>query len=196
MAMTEMKQRELIEHWSPWLRSVARRFPPMMPSRIEDLAQEGWIAIWRGLQILDTKSPEDMPDSIDKWLKRCAVNRMHNVVNSWTCEGRNAYTAIGIDYQSLDNPTETTSPFYDALYAALSVNLGDIEMAYHHGEIMDAINRLPKAQKAYVLRKFWHGWSPTALDIYFNDAKYTWRAAKTQLSEELAHLHPKELIKS
>lgn len=178
--MDEAEQQKILQSFRPWLRTVAAGFPDTQPSRVEELAQEGWIAVWRAV----SKNKDDRP--LEPFLKQCAINRMRDVFSEWTAASRNVY---------MTHPADMT-PGKINLWDMLRTDLGDIEMAYHHGEIMDAINRLPRTQKAYVLRKFWHNWPKQSLEIYFNSPEYTWRVAKANLAEELAHLHPKELVKS
>jgi DNA-directed RNA polymerase specialized sigma24 family protein len=167
-----VNETELLQSFRPWLRTVAAGFPETQPSRVEDLAQEGWIAVWRALN----KNKDDRP--LEPFLKQCAINRMRDVFSQWTAASRNMYMINLID----------TSPANDWLWSAFHTDLGGIEEAYHHGEIMQAVNRLPKTQRQYVIRKFWHCWDPTALDLYFTNHRKVWREAKITLSKELAHL--------
>lgn len=189
MTATELKQLdldnevELLLYFRPWLRLVVMRFPQMMPSRNEDLAQEGWIAIWRSIQVLKDKAIEDRPDDIELWLKRCAVNRMTNVVNSWKAQSRDVYNTTFVDFN-----TEWDDGASWAAHLALTTDLGDVEVAYHHGEILKAVNRLPRSQRQYVIRKFWYCWAPTSLDLYFTNSRKTWKDAKSALAGELVHL--------
>ena len=103
---------------------------------------------------------------------------MRDVFSQWIAASRNIYVTHSVDM----------TPANDWLREALRTDLGDIEEAYHHGEIMRAIDRLPRTQRQYVIRKFWYCWNPTALDLYFTNHRKVWREAKTTLSKELAHL--------
>jgi DNA-directed RNA polymerase specialized sigma24 family protein len=176
-------ERGLLLYFRPWLRLVAMRFPQMMPSRNEDLAQEGWIAIWRGIQTLKEKSIDKRPDDIELWLKRCATNRMANVVNSWKAQSRDVYNTTFVDFNAEWDDGATW-----AAHLALTTDLGDVEIAYHYGEILKAVNRLPRSQRQYVIRKFWYRWAPTSLDLYFTNSRKTWKDAKDTLASELVHL--------
>jgi DNA-directed RNA polymerase specialized sigma24 family protein len=167
-----MNETELLQSFRPWLRTVAAGFPETQPSRVEELAQEGWIAVWRAI----SQNKDGRP--LEPFLKQCAINRMRDVFRQWTAANRNVYMTHSVDM----TPGEIN------LWDVLQTNLGDIEEAYHHGEIMQAVSRLPKAQRQYVIRKFWHCWDPTALDLYFTNHRKVWREAKTTLSKELAHL--------
>lgn len=170
MNLTE--ERELLLSYRPWLRTVAAGFPETHPSRVEDLAQEGWVAIWRAI----SKDKGGRPAA--PFLKQCAINRMRDVFSEWTAQRRNVYSTHVVDMylNSAD------------VWAMLSTDLGEAEWAYHHGEIMAVINRLPAAQKQYVIRRFWHGWTPKTLGIYFDSPYRTWQVAKENLAKELAHL--------
>lgn len=167
-----MNETELLQSFRPWLRTVAAGFPETQPSRVEELAQEGWIAVWRAI----SKNKDDRP--LEPFLKQCAINRMRDVFSQWTAASRNVYMTHSVDM----TPGEIN------LWEALCTDLGDIEEAYHHGEIMQAVNQLPKAQRQYVIRKFWYCWDPTALDLYFTNHKRVWQEAKSTLSKQLAHL--------
>lgn len=177
-------EHELLLRFRPWLRRITGRFPQMMPSRNEDLAQEGWIAIWRGVQIL--KSRTELPSNIELWLRRCAINRMSNVIDEWKAQSRNVYNTTLVDFNAVYDEDDSWMSYLTNI--ALTTDLGDIELAYHHGEIMRAINELPRAQRQYVIRKFWHRWSPIALDIYFTNSRKTWSDARGALVDKLGHL--------
>jgi DNA-directed RNA polymerase specialized sigma24 family protein len=167
-----VNETELLQSFRPWLRTVAAGFPETQPSRVEELAQEGWIAVWRAI----SKNKDSRP--LEPFLKQCAINRMRDVFSQWTAASRNIYVTHSVDM----------TPANDWLREALRTDLGDIEEAYHHGEIMRAIDRLPRIQRQYVIRKFWYCWGPTALDLYFTNHRKVWREAKTTLSKELTHL--------
>jgi DNA-directed RNA polymerase specialized sigma24 family protein len=181
-------EQELLLSWRPWLRKVAKGMTNRLSLSYvgdiaEDLAQEGWIALWRATKTYDGRGGVEL----DYWLKRNAHDRMRVVLRFLMakCRDINRTQLAGDPWAQLDMYSDFSS---ENAWAALVTDLGDIEMAYHDGEIMAAINRLPRTQRQYVIRKFWHGWDPTALDIYFNNAKYTWRLAKRNLAEQLSHL--------
>lgn len=181
----ENDDRTLLESFRGWLMTVANRYPPVMPSRVEEIAQEGWIAIWRGAQVLKVRDRDTWPDDVSQWLKRCAVNRMNTIASSWKRRRDDVYMTRLVDFNAAYEDDAWASYLASV---ALTTDLGEVEWAYHHGEILQAVNRLPRSQKAYVQRRFWNNWAPTALDIYFTNAKETWRSARNNLRRELAYL--------
>jgi DNA-directed RNA polymerase specialized sigma24 family protein len=103
-------EQELLQSFRPWLRTVAAGFPETKPSRVEELAQEGWVAVWRAIN----GSKDDRP--LEPFLKQCAINRMRDVFRQWTEACRNVYMTHSVDM----TPGEIN------LWEALCADLGDI----------------------------------------------------------------------
>jgi DNA-directed RNA polymerase specialized sigma24 family protein len=163
--MTDHEQRELLRRFRPWLYTVAKGIVPE-PSLIEDYMQEGWIAIWREVQ----KGIED-----DLWFKQAAICKMRNCARNDTRECRDIRRTIRAD---------------DCNWDTFVTDLGSIELAYHYGEIAEAINGLTSKQRDYVLGKYWQGFSHAELKEMFagNKPGGIWARAKVTLKKELAHL--------
>lgn len=187
--MTEEEQRELLKEWIPWLRKVATQMCRHFPQFYEDMMQEGWIAVWKAAN--EDRSDKTAP--LNYWIKRCSMNRMKQMYNFWTAQCRDSRKNNLLDTVALWDTWGGTAhddgrEYDDSLWAALDVRLDAVEWAYHEGEIAQAVDRLPRSQRQYIIRKFWYCWDPTALDIYFDNARSTWNKAKRNLRKELAHL--------
>jgi DNA-directed RNA polymerase specialized sigma24 family protein len=161
-----MNETELLKSYRPWLRTVASRMARQYPDRWEELSQEGWIAIWQA-----SKKNQDA-----LWLKVAAINKMRSVVDYWIAQMRDVRKTI---CTSEDDP----------LWEGLTVDLGDIALAYHHGEISAAIDSLSPGEQKYVFLKYWGGLTDTEMKEYFGyRPKTIGIAARQKLIKELAHL--------
>ena len=170
------------------------------PSRQDDLLQEGRITLWQTF-----KEYAEDPDRVAISLNR-AKRRMQQV--AW----RNAPTT--------GNPAEkrryeaTSAASVEALAEAgvmdlltIAQSLGDVEIAYHRGEILKALNELTEKQRKYVYARFWCGMDTSdggynnpgvgearknnpflTRDVLWTGNK-TSQGAKKVLAEKLSHLH-------
>lgn len=164
-------EREILEHYRPWLRKVAAGMTT--PARAEELAQEGWIALWRAHRDYDGSAP------LDWWLKRKAHGRMLMLV------GRDWQTVKATQDIAAGHPTAEEP----AVWGRLAVDLGSIEFAYHAGEILDAINRLTPREREYVFLRFWCGWRQPQMVAHFGyEPNGLWRTSRMKLRGGLAHL--------
>ena len=71
--------------------------------------------------------------------------------------------------------------------------LDQVVMAYHEGEIIEAINSLPPKYQEYVVLRFWHGLKPAEIaamqGMTTSGLKSAWnRYIRPALAERLAHL--------
>lgn len=74
-------------------------------------------------------------------------------------------------------------------------NLDGIEVAYHAGEILRALDVLTPAQRRYVVARFWGGQTPSELrNLFGYDPASLWRDAKPKLQLRLKNL--RELVRS
>lgn len=165
-----MDDNEILRPYLPWLRVVAGNMTDFGHPDLPDLVQEGYIAMWRSLKTFN-------PDlgALDAWLKFKAVNRMRTLV------GRRKLPDEELPVWSLD--------------IAAPDLLEKIDIAYHHGEIAAAIDRLSPAQRRYVIARFWLGLTGNEmreLGVFNYDASALWNrmptGARWKLQKELAHL--------
>ncbi len=168
-----MNEHELLEHYRPWLRTVARGMLAGRPG-VEDLAAEGWIAVWKALHArrdVTTKAP------LDWWLKRQAVLRMKTCLRDWHDPVKHRQHVL------MDDVTAVVD---------LPAELGAIELAYHHGEILAALNELTPNEREYVWLRFWvhtgGRFNPLLRQRFGKDAFDLWRTARPKLAAALGHL--------
>lgn len=70
-----------------------------------------------------------------------------------------------------------------------AIHLGDLEMAYHHGEIMQAVEGLPEVWREYVRLRFWEGYNDSEAERALSVHRSTWhKTVRPTLVRELAHL--------
>ena len=166
----------------------------------DDLVQEGYIAMWRALDTYD-----EAKGALAGWLTYRARMRMLECIQQRQWTGKPAHR---------DGRHKVEGPaFIDSLDRELHgdrdggqtrVTVADIvagveylegtELAYHHGEIMAALEALTPAQRKYVEAKFWHGMSESEIkaEVFGYDAGSLWRSqkngARLKLAEALGHL--------
>lgn len=170
--MTETEERKLLEKYRSWLRVVAadllRGRPPHL---IDDLASEGWIAIWKAMhenRNVDKKAP------LDWWLKRQAKLRMTRMIRDWFEPMKQR------QHTWVEDVTD---------YVDLPALLPDIEIAYHRGEIYQALNILSPREREYVVMRYLLAQTPAELTAHFGyEPTALWRTARPKLARELAYL--------
>ncbi len=166
-----------------WLYTVARNLTKHRPWRIDDLCQEGWVAMWRALKTYD---PER--GASQQWyVRKKAKLRMLEVIignEAWLgMEQRHRGTAK----QELDFADPQEADYLNAL--SVGDNIDAVILAYHEGEIHAAIGKLTIKQREYVLRRFWAGQPVNDIKRAMSTNTSTmWANAKKTLEVELAHL--------
>jgi RNA polymerase sigma factor (sigma-70 family) len=160
-------ERELLLHYRPWLRKVAAGMTT--PDRAELLAQEGWIAVWAAIKNYDGSAP------LDWWLKRKAHGRMLTLVQvTWRSKKELQHVS-----------TDDTAEIWDRLL----VEMPEVELAYHHGQIAAALDVLTAREREYVVMRFWGGLNYPELTAHFGyGPQALWRTARPKLTKALAHL--------
>lgn len=168
--MTENEERALLLTYRPWLRGVARKM--VADSLVDELAQEGWIAIWRELH--HTRDATAHPAPQDWQLKHTAIWRMAACRRDWSEPMKQRQHSFTADVVAV---------------ADLPHELGDLELAYHHGEIHAAMGALSPREQEYVIQRFWHGMEAAQLKIHFGySPNGLWRTGRPKLALALAHL--------
>jgi RNA polymerase sigma factor (sigma-70 family) len=170
--MTDQEQRELLERFRSWLYKTAYEMIGQRNRDLaEDLAQEGWIAIWEASK----KETENIAD-IDAWLRTVARFRMRKEIRYLLAEKRDV------------RRTQYAEPS-DNIWSALQADLGYVELAYHRGQILKAINELPPQQRKYIMLRYWGGYTKPELTAYFGYIpNSTGQAARKNLRKKLKHL--------
>ncbi len=182
----------VVADYRRWLHRVAYEMVGFGQDGIcpEDLAQEGYIAMWRAIPAYDPKL-----GSLPSWLTRAAELRMRDVVQRGVEFGqtykRNPGTQEGLRGQrSLE---ELPSVELDHLEQRIAVWLSDgLALAYHRGAIQRAIGRLTPDEQRYVVMRFWHGKSDAEIQPHVQgNVIHLWRGprgARVKLREQLGKL--------
>lgn len=136
-----------LEPYRGWLLAVAATMT--RPQLVEDLAQEGWVAMWRALQSFDPAR-----GALPSWLTRKALWRMRTCIADEAWLGR---PARHLGRGAIRDTTEyaTDDPLLERLADDNAIEAA--MWAYHQGEVLAAVARLSPAQRRYVYLRFWRG---------------------------------------
>lgn len=169
--------------YKDWLRITAFGLNPNMA---DDLAQEGMIAMWKAEKEWD---PDRCP--LESWLYTAARFRMRRVLqDSMTRKG-------GRGEQPVWSPRYVPIPpevfLSSGVDSPVWMDLGAIELAYHHGELYEALNALTPRQREYVYLRFWLRATGVEMRAHFGyDPGALWTSsrngARGKLQTALAHL--------
>ena len=187
-------EEQALADWDAWLRRAALRMMPLADPRFADTVQEGRIEFWRAYASLaDEPADNQLRFSLHRARRRMSHYAFRDEPQTGHTRmiGRPEVKPV----TSLDRPlsadSETT---FGALLVDGSATLDGIELAYHHGQISEAIDSLPAHHRAYVVQRFWHGLSDTEIaareglsssKVLYN--RWT-RTIRPLLAERLAHL--------
>lgn len=175
----------------PWLHYVANRFAEGTDLQPEDLAQEGWIALWRAVR--------DYGKTDERYLHVTARNRMRLIAGGRPPLGSGARRGPRTEptiVDSLDRAYDKAADGWmdDPLLVATAVDMLDgVEAAYHDGEIAQALAALPFGHRQYVVARFWLGMTDVEIAAMQErdkrDVGRTWkRTIRPKLAERLGHL--------
>lgn len=195
MSTRDAALERILPDYRGWLYRVARDYGKS--EMVDDLAQEGYVAMWRALPTYDPAQ-----GALPAYLTTAARNRMIDILRkgNWTGkpESRGSQPVEVVAHvDEWDDP--------DVLLGGVGM-LDGVEIAYHEGEITAALNTLSPAQRRYVIARFWLGLDPKsrepamkalcALVPEMRRASSLWlgthnqRGARDRLAEALAHLAP------
>lgn len=143
--------------------------------------------MWRALKTFDSTR-----GALPAWLTYKAINRMYTCITSRAWLGR---PARKMGQTPVIAMAEVSVPFDSFLWEILIAPdiIDDVILAYHHGEILAAINALSPAQQRYVYLRFWGGYTkPDMIAEFGYDPQGLWSSprngAKKKLREKLRHL--------
>lgn len=167
----EIDANETLRPYRGWLQKMASVYMNWNPDEWDDLAQEGYIEMWRALKTYDSSK-----GALPAWLTFKASLRMRSCAANlnWTGspnrrQGRNKYKSVKPAYlttEDLDLLTIQTLP-------------DGLDLAYHQGQIHEALDGLSPAVRSALFKRFW-------LDQDIHKSKY--RKALPKLQEKLGHL--------
>lgn len=176
---------EILRGFRPWLYKTAQQLLSPSSPEIEDLVQEGYIAMWKAL-----KTHKEEAGPLTAWLTTKARWRMLEVVKEKNWSGMPSR-------RHGRNPVQDVVPLsldkdYDGATLAdllLTPDIAESVMnAYHHGEIHEAIAELSPAQRKYVYARFWCGmtWGEMKTEVFGYDPSPLWTSKKNGARDKLA----------
>lgn len=153
------------------------------PSARDDILQEARIAVWKAIgRAHDT----------DAYLHTAARRRIEEVRSRQTWTGHTRVHGQPTD-PLRQSRTDSLDRLMDVgLMTAAQSILDGVEMAYHQGEMFQAIAALPANQREYVILRFWGGLFDAEIAAEVGRSKATvqrwWTEARGALRASLGHL--------
>lgn len=189
---------ELLAMWEQRVQVIAHEHARPGAEK-EDLAQEARIALWKQAP----KYPgDDMSGGLATVIIRHAIAPAAEY-QRWTgtADGtkgkprdplRRTPDSLDAPLGNADEGAEVTT-LADSLLLETPDVIDGLEMAYHRGEILRAINELSDEHREYVYLKFWRGMSEAEIGAALGRTKgnvnRTWlQVIRPRLREKLAHL--------
>lgn len=180
---------DLLKDYESWLHKRAYQLNSVS-ERHEDVVQEGRIAMWQAY-----KKYKPGKGALPSWLTQHATWHMKEVISrggTWTGKPKKETTSR-VPVRVTDVHSVDFTEAREGLSGSVSDHSGESGMAYHRGEVREALDGLTEAQRLYVKRRFGaemrdkelkgeFGYDPSAL---WNSKK---NGAKYKLREKLAHL--------
>lgn len=189
-----MEAEQVVNDYRGWLYQTARQLLSDASPDLEDLVQEGRIALWEALSTY-----EPSRGALPAWLTSKARYAMLKAVqrHKWTGQpSRNLgrrWPAAEPDTLSLDAERAEGVTLADLLASPDTTE--QAELSYHHREITDALANLSPRQLTYVKARFWDGMTDREMieaGMFSYDPSTLWRSSKNgardKLAKELAHL--------
>jgi DNA-directed RNA polymerase specialized sigma24 family protein len=159
---------DIIAPYRRWLLKMATVYMPWSPDEWQDLAQEGYIAMWRSL-----KAYNPSEGALPAWLTTAAKFRMRECAHRETWTGypgkrghRRQPTPIPQD------PQQNEDIYWEEMAEG-------VMMAYHRGEINRVLSDFSPSVREALYRRFWLD-EPVKKDF--------WVRAIPVLKEKLEHL--------
>lgn len=167
-----MDVEELIKANMGWLFFTAKKFRSNYHA-VEDLAQEGAIAMWKAFENFDGRG------EILGWMRKNALWKMMDLIN--------ASDRMPSDLRELATDGESL------LWDHLSVDGPDTPLSIHFGEVNQAVMNLTPWEHKYIKMRFWDEATTKEMQSVLGSGCHSaWRRAKLKLHRQLRHL--KELV--
>src|SRR5690349_19441707 len=134
---------DVLKAYRKWLLKMANVLMPWgTEADKQDLAQEGHIAMWKAMQTFDASK-----GALPTWLTNAAHMRMRDIIR------RGNFTGKPENRGNKPVQTIAADTQEDAIFTELAGSdcIEQLLIAYHAGEIADALSRLTKAQRDYVI---------------------------------------------
>ena len=168
-----------IDDFRRWAHWTAGRITNPYCHNYDDVVQEGFIEAWRVLQVKGGRVNVSAT-----YLTQGMRRRMYDIANGRPMYGGDRRPGPRTEPPHVDS-LDGIDPGFDPLYA--------VELAYHHGEIAQAIDGLSADEREYVVLRFWCGLSDVEIAARRNVSKdhvgKVWhRRIKPRLYSTLNHL--------
>jgi len=176
------EEEQILKDYDRWLHIEASKLSSASYD-IEDLVQEGRVAMWKALKTFDPARGK-----LPSWLTYKAKNRMLTCVTSNLWEGTQRKTG---NHSLKVNPIPVSPELIPEMDFCKISDSSDF--AYHGKQITDAVKRLTAKQQKYVYMRFWQGMVASEMVQEFGyNPNGLWASkdsgAKARLKETLAHL--------
>lgn len=153
------------------------------PAARDDILQEARIAVWKAM---------GRPHMADAYLHTAARRRIEEVRDRQTWTGHTRRHGQPTD-PLRQSRTDSLDRMLDVGLMVAAQNILDgVEMAYHQGEMFQAIAALPANQREYVILRFWGGLTEAEIAAEVHRSVPTvqrwWSEAKGSLRASLGHL--------
>lgn len=183
---------EIVQRYERWAHAVANAKVP--ESEHEDLVQEIRLAVWKAAAKdgFDSTTP-----GAPKYLAQAATWRMNEIIQRGTWTGRESTRGVRREDLKRDTTSLDTSiggrPVLDIAEELNACDaLAGVELAYHYGEIRQALDALPPQERAYVQMRFWGGRTDPEIKAELGrDLGVLWRmrgGIRDRLRTRLGHL--------
>lgn len=197
--MDHLKPETVLPHFRGWLFTVVRSYYPTDFAMQNDLAQEGYIAMWKALGKFDPSKAADYQGALVLWVTKAAKLRMSDVVRRQTWTGtpsKRGHTRElpGVPLDALSGGGELDTHDSQWLNRLLgSAALGEsVYLAYHQGEIYEALNGLDLEDRSLIYQMFWEGKGVSEIGKSFGitegAVRHRWKKAQETLRPQLKHL--------
>jgi DNA-directed RNA polymerase specialized sigma24 family protein len=152
----------------------------------DDVLQEGRIVQWTVLKKRPSSPPAYVSAAMSHRIIECLTR------GTWTGMTRTHGKPLDpLRRRDRDSVNDETLGLTEVIEAADLVD--DVAVAYHHGEIMSALNALTFTQRSYVFARFWLGKTNPEIaaerGLSTSEIERQWRVnIRPALVEELPHL--------
>lgn len=182
-------EKQLLASLGPKLRRRAADMLGTQSRYTDDLAQEGWVAVWRALPTVPAHLLNDA-DALEGWCIGVARNKMRNWIRDELAAPRRGLN------NELSAGSGTISG--DALFEALSSSeaLDGVDLGYHDGKVAAALEKLTPTQRRYVFLRFWGDQTKAEIceQLGYSESSGSfstaWALAKANLVRELSDEKP------
>ncbi len=178
---------DILSQYRQWLLKTAWEYADNLAD-VHDLAQEGHIAMWKALQTHDPSRVKLSTHLMNKARWRMAEVRQRGTYTGKPSQAGKKYSAGTGKNRDAEQATDFGVSDFD-LESVTREEAEAFMIAYHHGEIMEALNSLKPAHREKVLDWFWRGVVDAKNRAWWDDKRW---GAKVKLRERLEHL--KELV--